>query len=189
MGGHPRARLLTCRGTRSTSGPPMPRRGCPSTAPSTGCARSTATNPGTTNCAPKPSITAALPCTPTRRTIQGCSSEKVTREEQREASHGGRRRHAACCVRRGRLGRRRRPPLRGASIRCAPASGRRCGGRSTRRLSRSSTAPWRQRGPPRRARIAVSLDAPSPAHITEPASRHTVRRRQWPYDRLDGPRR
>ena len=33
-------------------GPPMPRRGCPGTAPSTGCARSTATNPGTTNCAP-----------------------------------------------------------------------------------------------------------------------------------------
>ena len=57
----PPTRLLTCRGTRSTSGPPMPRRGCPSTAPSTGCARSTATNPGTTNCAPKPSITVALP--------------------------------------------------------------------------------------------------------------------------------
>ena len=29
----PPTRLLTCRGTRSTSGPPMPRRGCPSTAP------------------------------------------------------------------------------------------------------------------------------------------------------------
>src|SRR5262245_56536653 len=54
----------------------MPRRGCPSTAPSTGCARSTATNPGTTNCAPKRSITAARPCTPTRRTIQGCGSHK-----------------------------------------------------------------------------------------------------------------
>ena len=66
----PRRRLLTCRGTRSTLGPPMPRRGCPSTAPSTGCARSTATNPGTTNCAPKPSITVARPCTPTLRTIQ-----------------------------------------------------------------------------------------------------------------------
>ena len=71
----PPRRLLTCRGTRSTSGPPMPRRGCPSTAPSTGCARSTATSPGTTNCAPKPAITVALPCTPTLRTIQGCSSE------------------------------------------------------------------------------------------------------------------
>jgi hypothetical protein len=67
-----RKRLLTCRGTRSTSGTPMPRRGCPSTAPSTGYARSTATNPGTTNCAPKPSITVALPYTPTLRTIQGC---------------------------------------------------------------------------------------------------------------------
>ena len=65
-------RLLTCRGTRSTSGPAMPRRGCPSTAPSTGCARSTATSPGTTSCAPKPSITVARPRTPTRRTIHGC---------------------------------------------------------------------------------------------------------------------
>jgi hypothetical protein len=67
----PPTRLLTCRGTRSTLGPSMPRRGCPSTAPSTGCARSTATNPGTTNCAPKPSIMVALPCTPTLRRIQG----------------------------------------------------------------------------------------------------------------------
>src|SRR5215211_2869751 len=72
----PRTRLLTCRGTRSTLGPPMPRRGCPSTAPSTGYARSTATNPGTTNCAPKPSITVARPYTPTLRTIQGCSNEQ-----------------------------------------------------------------------------------------------------------------
>ena len=32
----PPTRLLTCRGTRSTSGPPMPRRGCPSTAPQYG---------------------------------------------------------------------------------------------------------------------------------------------------------
>ena len=36
MGGHPRHVGLTCRGTRSTSGPPMPRRGCPSTAPQYG---------------------------------------------------------------------------------------------------------------------------------------------------------
>jgi Protein of unknown function (DUF2637) len=43
--------------------------------PSTGCARSIATNPGTTNCAPKPSNTAARPCTPTQRTIQGCSGK------------------------------------------------------------------------------------------------------------------
>src|SRR5579875_584698 len=33
--------LLTCRGTRSTLGPTMPRRGCPNTAPSTAYARST----------------------------------------------------------------------------------------------------------------------------------------------------
>ena len=56
----PPERLLTCRGTRSTSGPPVPRRGCPSTAPRTGCARSTATSPGTTNCARRPSLTVAL---------------------------------------------------------------------------------------------------------------------------------
>ena len=61
--------------TRSTSGSSMPRRGCPNTAPSTGCARSTATSPGTTSCAPKPSTTAARACTPTRRTIHGCSSD------------------------------------------------------------------------------------------------------------------
>ena len=73
----PPTRLLTCRGTRSTLGPSMPRRGCPSTAPSTGYARSTATNPGTTNCGPKPSITGALPCTPTLCTIQGCSSDRA----------------------------------------------------------------------------------------------------------------
>ena len=77
----PPTRLLTCRGTRSTLGPPMPRRGCPSTAPGTGCARSTATNPGTTNCAPKPSMTVALPCTPTLRTIQECSSDQHARKE------------------------------------------------------------------------------------------------------------
>ena len=46
------------------------------TAPRTGCARSTATSPGTTSCAPRPSITAALPCTPTPRTIRGCSSDE-----------------------------------------------------------------------------------------------------------------
>src|SRR4029450_1727525 len=50
-----------CRGTRSTSGPPMPRRGCPSTAPRTGCARFTATNPGTPTCAPEHSTTPAPP--------------------------------------------------------------------------------------------------------------------------------
>ena len=50
----PPTRRLTCRATRSTSGPPPPRRGCPSTAPRTGCARSTATSPGTTSCARRP---------------------------------------------------------------------------------------------------------------------------------------
>jgi hypothetical protein len=76
----PPTRLLTCRGTRSTLGPSMPRHGCPSTAPSTGYARSTATNPGTTNCAPKPSITVARRCTPTLRTIQGCSNDQHARQ-------------------------------------------------------------------------------------------------------------
>jgi hypothetical protein len=79
VGWPPRTRLLTCRGTRSTSGTPMPRRGCPNTAPTTGCARPTATNPGTTNCAPKPSLTVARPCTPTLRTIPGCSSDQHAR--------------------------------------------------------------------------------------------------------------
>src|ERR1044072_5749448 len=75
----PPTRPLTCRGTRSTWGTPKPRRGCPSTAPRTGCARSTATNPGTTSCAPKRSITVALPCTPTPRRIQGCGSDRHAR--------------------------------------------------------------------------------------------------------------
>ena len=61
---------------------PTPRRGCPSTAPSTACARSTATSPGTTNCAPKPSGTGARRCTPTRRTIRGCSREQHTHHPQ-----------------------------------------------------------------------------------------------------------
>ena len=79
----PRRRLLTCRGTRSTSGPPMPRRGCPRTAPRTGCARSTATNPGTSNCAPKPSIRAARPCMPTPPRTRGCSSDQHGRPANR----------------------------------------------------------------------------------------------------------
>ena len=76
MGGHSRTRLLMCRGTRSTSGPPAPRRGCPNTAPSTGSAGSTGTSPGTTNCAAKPSMTVARPCMPTPGTIQGCSDDQ-----------------------------------------------------------------------------------------------------------------
>src|SRR5829696_4472426 len=76
----PPTHLLTCRGTRSTLSSSTPRRGCPSTAPSTGYARSTATNPGTTNCAPKPSIAAARPCTPTPRTIQGCKGDQHARQ-------------------------------------------------------------------------------------------------------------
>ena len=35
--------------------------GCPTTAPATGCARSTTTSPGTSSCAPTPSTTAARP--------------------------------------------------------------------------------------------------------------------------------
>ena len=57
----PPTRPRTCRGTRSTSGPPLPRRGCPSTAPRTGCAGSTATSPGTTSCARRPSIEGCPP--------------------------------------------------------------------------------------------------------------------------------
>src|SRR5918994_3285213 len=76
----PPTHLLTCRGMRSTLGPSMRRLGCPSTGESTGCARSTATNPGTTNCAWKPSITVARPCTPTLRTTQGCSSDQQARQ-------------------------------------------------------------------------------------------------------------
>ena len=65
--------LRTCRGTRSTSGPPMPQRGSRSTAPRTGCARSMPTSPGTTSCAPRPAIAGALRRTPTPRTTRGCS--------------------------------------------------------------------------------------------------------------------
>jgi hypothetical protein len=72
----PRTRLLMCRDMRSTSGHPAPRRGCANTAPSTGYARSIGTNPGTTNCAPKPSMTGAHPCMPTPDTIQGCISDQ-----------------------------------------------------------------------------------------------------------------
>ena len=42
----------------------------------TGYAGSTGTSPGTTNCAPKPSMTVARPCMPTPGTIQGCSSDQ-----------------------------------------------------------------------------------------------------------------
>ena len=72
-------RLLMCQGMRSTSGSSMPRSGCPNTAQSTGYARSIATSPGTTNCAPKPPMTVALPCTPTLPTIQECSSDQHDR--------------------------------------------------------------------------------------------------------------
>ena len=46
-------------------------RGCPSTAPRSGCAGSTATSPGTSSCAPKRSTTAARPCTPTLHRTRG----------------------------------------------------------------------------------------------------------------------
>ncbi len=55
------------------------RRGCPSTAPRTGCAGSTATSPGTTSCARTPPLAAARPCTPTPPTIQGCSHDSTPR--------------------------------------------------------------------------------------------------------------
>jgi hypothetical protein len=55
-----------------------------------GCARSTATNLGTTNCAPKPSITVARPCTPTLRTIPGCSSDQDARQTAAAPGRGRR---------------------------------------------------------------------------------------------------
>ena len=105
-GSPPPTRPLTCRATRSTSAPPMPRRGCPSTAPGTGYARSTATSPGTTSCAPKRSITVALPCTPTLRTIQGCSSDDTLGLVR--AAIGSSRRMSARPGRHGRSGARSR---------------------------------------------------------------------------------
>ena len=65
LGGHPQHVCSRVGGRGRPRARPTPRRGCPSTAPRTGCARSTATSPGTTSCAPKPSSTVALPCTPT----------------------------------------------------------------------------------------------------------------------------
>lgn len=65
-------------------GPLMPRPGCSNMASSTGCARSTATNLGTTNCVQQRSITAARLCTPTRRTIPGCSDEEARRRMKDE---------------------------------------------------------------------------------------------------------
>ena len=120
-GSPPRTRPLTCPGTRSTSGPPMPRRGCPSTAPSTGCARSTATNPGTTNCAPRRSIAVARPCTPTPRTIRGCSSDERARPREPVVVAGDHHRRRA-------TGARRTPP-RSARSRARPGSP--SGGRAT----------------------------------------------------------
>ena len=55
----PRRRPHTSPATPSTSAPPMRRPGCPSTAPTTACARSTTTSPGTTSCVPMRSTTAA----------------------------------------------------------------------------------------------------------------------------------
>src|ERR1044072_6978810 len=54
----------------------MPRPGCPITEPHTASARSTATSPGTSSCAPKQSMTAALPLTPIRPTIHECSERR-----------------------------------------------------------------------------------------------------------------
>ena len=93
LGGHPQHVCSRVGGRGRHRAAPMPRRGCPSTAPRTGCARSTATSPGTTNCAPKPSITVARPCTPTRRTIRGCSSDRqrCRGRQARSAGLGSRR--------------------------------------------------------------------------------------------------
>ena len=51
LGGHARRTSAHVSGDAVDIGPAEPRRGCPSTAPRTGCARSTATSPGTTSCA------------------------------------------------------------------------------------------------------------------------------------------
>ena len=66
---------------------PLPRCGCPSAAPGTGCARSTATSRGTSSCAPRPSSGAALGCTSTLRTTRGCSHDRRGPPHL----HGGRR--------------------------------------------------------------------------------------------------
>ncbi len=71
LGGHSRHLSARERATRSTSDAPTPPPGCPGTAPSTGCARSTTTNPGTTNCARAQPSTAVRSGTPTRRTTRG----------------------------------------------------------------------------------------------------------------------
>ena len=63
-------------------GPSGAARGCPRTAPRTGCAGSTATSRGTTSCARRPSRTGALPCTPTPRRIRGCVTEELASIEQ-----------------------------------------------------------------------------------------------------------
>jgi len=78
-GGRPvgrRRRRRTSPAAPSTSGPPPPRRGWPGTAPPTGCARPTATSPGTTSCARRRSAAAVPRCTPTRRRTRACSSEQ-----------------------------------------------------------------------------------------------------------------
>jgi len=71
-----RPRRLTCRGTRSTLGPSVRRPGCPSTAPTTGCARSTATSHGTSSCDRKEPSAAVHACMSTRRTIRGCIGDR-----------------------------------------------------------------------------------------------------------------
>jgi hypothetical protein len=72
----PRPRPFMCPGTRSTLAAPLRRRGCLDMVPSTGCARSTGMNPGTTRCVPKRSIAAARLCTPTPLRTRGCSSDR-----------------------------------------------------------------------------------------------------------------
>ncbi len=78
---------LMSRGRRLTLVPSLPRRGCPGAAPDMGCARSTATNPGTTNGVPTPPSTVARPCMPIPHMIRGCS-ERHARRRTREHAGG-----------------------------------------------------------------------------------------------------
>ena len=57
------------------------------TAPHTGCARSTTTSPGTTSCAPRPSLTLARPRTPTQRTTHGCSVDQQRSRAELHTNH------------------------------------------------------------------------------------------------------
>ena len=75
-GGSPRrTRLRTCPATRSTSGRPTPRRGCPSTAPAYGLCQIYGNEPWHFELRPEAVEQGCPPCTPTRRRTRGCSGE------------------------------------------------------------------------------------------------------------------